>query len=89
MVHTVDDMGFSASGEQQLRRHWFGDEPAWATVLLVHGGAEHSARFDHVAAQLVEAGLDVHSFDWVGHGESGGTRWHIDSYDSRLGAHLA
>lgn len=82
MVKSTDETGVSASGETQVRRHWSGDVPPWATVLIVHGGGEHSARYDHVAAQLVEAGLDVHSFDWVGHGGSGGTRWHVDAYDT-------
>ncbi len=82
MVQTTDEVGTSASGERQLRRHWFGEEPPWATVLIVHGAAEHSGRFDHVATQMVEAGLDVHSFDWVGHGWSGGHRWHVESYET-------
>jgi alpha-beta hydrolase superfamily lysophospholipase len=82
MVQSTDEVGTSASGERQMRRHWFGDETPWATVLLVHGAAEHSERFDHVAEQLVEAGLEVHSFDWVGHGGSGGHRWHIETYDT-------
>ena len=82
MVEATDEIGVSASGERQLRRHWFSESSPWGTVLIVHGGGEHSARYDHVATQMVEAGLDVHSFDWVGHGGSGGTRWHIDVYDT-------
>ena len=80
MVESTDDVGVSASGERQLRRHWSGAASPWATVLIVHGAGEHSARYDHVANQMVEAGLDVHSFDWVGHGGSGGRRWYIDLY---------
>ncbi len=82
MAKRTDEIATSASGERQLRRHWSGDASPWATVLIVHGGGEHSARYDHVADQMVTAGLDVHSFDWVGHGESGGTRWHVDVYDT-------
>jgi lysophospholipase len=82
MVKTTHEIGTSASGEHQLRRHWSGDETPWGTVLIVHGAAEHSGRYDHVATQLVEAGLAVHSFDWVGHGRSGGARWHVDLYDT-------
>lgn len=84
-------VGKSASGLPQLRRRWPSDHP-WAVVLLVHGAAEHSGRFEHVGCQLAEAGLDVHSFDWVGHGQSGGDRWHIDSwgtYFTDLGERLA
>ncbi len=82
MVEATDEIGVSASGERQLRRHWSGDASPWGTVLIVHGGGEHSARYNHVAIQMVEAGLDVHSFDWVGHGGSGGKRWHIDMYET-------
>jgi alpha-beta hydrolase superfamily lysophospholipase len=81
-MQTVDEIGTSASGERQLRRRWFGDEAPWATVLIVHGGGEHSGRYDHVAEQMVEAGLEAHSFDWTGHGASGGRRWHIETYDT-------
>jgi alpha-beta hydrolase superfamily lysophospholipase len=82
MVEVTQEIGESATGERQARRHWSGEAPSWATVLIVHGAGEHSARYDHVAAQMVEAGLDVHSFDWVGHGGSGGARWHIDLYET-------
>lgn len=82
MVKTTQETGVSATGEPQVRRHWSGDQTPWATVLIVHGGGEHSGRYDHVATQMVEAGLDVHSFDWVGHGKSGGERWHIDVYQT-------
>jgi len=82
MVKAVNETATSASGQRQLRRHWSGDAAPWATVLIVHGAGEHSARYDHVAVQMAEAGLDVHSFDWVGHGGSGGIRWHVDAYET-------
>lgn len=81
MKDSTIEIGTSATGEEQLRRYWATESEPWATVLIVHGAAEHSGRFQHVAQQLVEAGLEVHSFDWMGHGRSGGRRWDIDTYE--------
>ena len=43
-------------------------------VLIVHGLGEHALRYEHVAAQLMEWGFVVRSYDQRGHGESGGAR---------------
>ena len=43
-------------------------------VLIVHGIAEHSGRYEHVGAWLAAAGLDVHAYDQRGFGGSGGRR---------------
>jgi acylglycerol lipase len=48
-------------------------------VLVVHGFAEHSGRYDHVGRALAEKGLAVHALDCRGHGKSGGKRVHVDS----------
>ncbi|RZT38347.1 alpha/beta hydrolase [Cupriavidus agavae] len=61
-------------GTELLVRTWLpGIEPL-GTVLLVHGLAEHSGRYDHVAAALCERGLRVRAYDHRGHGASGGPR---------------
>ena len=49
-------------------------ETPWASVCLVHGFAEHSGRYLHVAEALVLAGLEVHFLDLRGFGYSGGAR---------------
>ncbi len=68
-------------GTPLLLRHWTvpAGEP-WASVLLVHGLAEHCGRYEHVGAQLARAGLDVHGFDLRGFGGSGGPRASIDRW---------
>jgi alpha-beta hydrolase superfamily lysophospholipase len=68
-------------GTSLLIRHWPvpAGEP-WATLLLVHGLAEHSGRYEHVGAQLAEAGIDTHAFDQRGFGASGGPRASIDRW---------
>lgn len=68
-------------GTPLLLRHWsVADGEPWASVLLVHGLAEHCGRYEHVGAQLARAGLDVHGFDLRGFGGSGGARASIDRW---------
>lgn len=45
-----------------------------AAVVLVHGYAEHSGRYAHVADHLVAQGLAVYGLDLRGHGQSQGER---------------
>lgn len=74
-------------GTELLLRTWLPDPQRFAeplgTVLLVHGLAEHSGRYPHVAAALCALGLRVRAYDHRGHGASGGPRMvvpHPDSY---------
>lgn len=46
----------------------------WATVLLVHGIAEHCGRYEHVGALFADAGIEARAFDLRGFGGSGGAR---------------
>ena len=68
-------------GTSLLIRHWpvRSGEP-WATMLLVHGLAEHSGRYEHVGSQLAEAGIDTHAYDQRGFGASGGPRASVDRW---------
>lgn len=59
---------------------WTGDGTV-ADVVLAHGYAEHSGRYEHVAAALVDAGYDVHALDHVGHGRSGIVRGLVPSFE--------
>ena len=54
------------------------------TVILVHGMAEHSGRYPHVAKVLTDLGLRVRAFDLRGHGKSGGPRMALDAQDNYL-----
>jgi alpha-beta hydrolase superfamily lysophospholipase len=68
-------------GTSLLVRHWPVPEgEPWATMLLVHGLAEHSGRYEHVGAQLAEAGIDSHAYDQRGFGASGGPRASVDRW---------
>lgn len=70
----------SRRGVSQYRRTWQADTPR-AHVLLLHGIAEHSGRYEHIGATLASEGFSVRSYDHHGHGRSGGKRGHVDSFD--------
>jgi len=51
-----------------------------AVVVLLHGIAEHSGRYERTGGLLAAAGFHVRSFDAIGHGASGGDRVDIDDW---------
>ena len=70
-------------GLRLFRRAWQPEDPHHV-VVLVHGYAEHSGRYDETAAAFAATGLAVESFDLRGHGRSEGTRCHVDRFDQFL-----
>jgi alpha-beta hydrolase superfamily lysophospholipase len=67
-------------GTDLLHRHWQAFGTVWARLLLVHGLAEHSGRYEHVGEQLAAAGIEVHAADQRGFGASGGRRAWVDRW---------
>lgn len=64
----------AASGEGQIfSRLWAPQQPI-AILMLAHGMAEHSARYDAFARYLAARGVAVCMNDHAGHGNSDGTR---------------
>jgi alpha-beta hydrolase superfamily lysophospholipase len=59
---TADD------GKEILTRIWLPDEPPIATLLIVHGMGEHSARYANFARYLTEMNIAVFGYDHRGHG---------------------
>ncbi|NUS91132.1 MAG: alpha/beta hydrolase, partial [Nocardia sp.] len=54
---------FEHAGNRLSRRSWVPATPARGVVVLVHGVAEHSGRYDYVARTLAAAGFAVYAFD--------------------------
>jgi alpha-beta hydrolase superfamily lysophospholipase len=61
-------------------RQWPAVGEPWAQVVLVHGLAEHSGRYEHVGDWLAAAGLDVAAYDQRGFGASGGRRAWLETW---------
>ena len=68
-------------GLDLLTRTWAGNGAPTRGMLIVHGLAEHSGRWDHVARFFADRGYEVASFDLRGHGQSGGTKGHVGSFN--------
>jgi acylglycerol lipase len=66
-----------------FRRSWLPERPT-RVLALVHGFAEHSGRYEHVARWFAERGYAVHGYDHRGHGRSEGTRTHVERFDDYL-----
>lgn len=52
-----------------------------AAIVVTHGGAEHSGRYQNVVEYLVPRGYAVWGLDNRGHGRSEGMRGHVDRYE--------
>lgn len=59
----------------ELVREWIPEGDPRAIIVLVHGHAEHSGRYERPGSLFAEAGFLVRSFDLRGGGASGGPRW--------------
>lgn len=73
-------------GLQLLRRTLAPEAPAAprGTVVIVHGLKDYSDRYQDFALALVQRGFRVETFDLRGHGDSGGDRVRIESFEDYL-----
>lgn len=72
-----------ARGHTLYRRAWLPPEPE-RVLVLVHGFAEHSGRYEHVGAWFAARGCAVHAYDQQGHGRSSGPRGHVRRFSDLL-----
>ena len=71
-------------GTELFVRRWTPDRPTRAVVALVHGLHEHSGRYATLATALMARGIAVRAVDLRGHGQSGGPRGQVESFDDYL-----
>ncbi|MGE4164161.1 MAG: lysophospholipase [Vicinamibacterales bacterium] len=86
----IEELGwFTGSGGWRLRaRSWLDPaSPPHAVIALLHGGAEHSGRYQHTARRFTDAGFRVDAFDQRSHGASErvrGVGLQIERFDDLL-----
>ncbi len=73
-----------AGGVEIYWQAWLPDTGARAVVVIAHGAGEHSGRYPHVAARLVQVGCAVYAIEHRGHGRSRGPRALIDRLDKAV-----
>jgi acylglycerol lipase len=71
------------AGDRLFYRAWDAPSPV-GTVVLAHGYAEHSGRYEHVGAAFADAGYTTWALDHTGHGQSEGERGSIGSIPSAV-----
>jgi acylglycerol lipase len=74
----------TGDGLELYTRTWTPDSAPKRAMLIVHGLAEHSGRWDHVARFFADRGYAVAAFDLRGHGQSGGTKGHVGAFSDFL-----
>jgi lysophospholipase len=84
-TRAVRNNGFF-EGVGRLRLHFesFEVPNAAAAVLVVHGLAEHTGRYEALAASFGARGISTFTFDLRGHGGSEGRRGHVGRFDMFL-----
>jgi alpha-beta hydrolase superfamily lysophospholipase len=73
---------FKASQDVELYQQWWTPRSdIQGVVVICHGIAEHSGRYDHVARFLCGRGYQVGSFDLRNHGRSGDHSIFVNAFD--------
>lgn len=63
-----------------FRQCWLPSGEPPAAILVVHGMAEHSGRYQRLVDYFLPRGYAVYAYDHPGHGQSDGIRCHVDSF---------
>jgi acylglycerol lipase len=83
MTHSEGELT-GVGGLRLYRQSWLPEGEVRAVLVIAHGAGEHSARYAHVAARLVDEGYAVYALDHRGHGRSEGPRALVDRIDNTV-----
>ncbi|MFP6623897.1 MAG: alpha/beta hydrolase [Myxococcota bacterium] len=72
-----------AGGRSLFRRSWLSESPE-RVLVVAHGFAEHSGRYEPFGRWFAESGCAVHGYDHQGHGRSTGPRNYVASFADYL-----
>ena len=84
LVSHVEGQFKAGQGVELYQQWWMPPGSARGVVVLCHGIAEHSGRYDHVARFLCMRGYRVGSFDLRNHGRSGDHSIFVNAFDDYL-----
>ena len=73
-MHKSEGTFETAGGLRLFERSWLPDGEPKGAIIIVHGYAEHSGRYDYAGCWLAERRYAVHALDLRGHGRSEGER---------------
>jgi acylglycerol lipase len=65
-------------------QYWTPEQTPRAVILVVHGAAEHSGRYQHLAEHFTAGGYAVAALDQIGHGQSDGDSAHANRFEDHL-----
>ena len=82
-LRRVESQLATGTGRMLFRRAWLPEQPE-RVLLVVHGFAEHSGRYEHFGAWFAARGCAVHAYDHQGHGRSEGVRGHVRRFGDFL-----
>lgn len=83
MKHVEADF-LNRKGNYLYYQNWIPNGKSKAVLLIVHGLAEHSGRYKNVIEFFIPRGYTVYSFDYTGHGKSGGKKGYIERFSYYL-----
>jgi alpha-beta hydrolase superfamily lysophospholipase len=72
------------AGASIYYQYWMPQLTPRAVILVVHGAAEHSGRYQHFAEHFTSDGYAVAALDQIGHGQSDGDSAHANRFDDHI-----
>lgn len=85
MVRKEEGAIGAADGRRVFHRRWLPEATPRGAVVIIHGYAEHSGRYDWTGEQLAAAGYATYALDLTGHGQTGGEQALVRSMNEFLG----
>jgi alpha-beta hydrolase superfamily lysophospholipase len=76
MIHFEGSLS-SKDGTNLFYQSWKPEQDCQAIIAIVHGGGEHSGRYNNVVSYFIEKDYSLYGFDFRGHGKSAGKIGHV------------